>query len=207
MGANVVSELLWILVGLVAIMAASVATALLILRAVYRRIRHSRTLGGAVLRTRAGLSHGPQRKVLQLRVQLGETLDSGRAAVEISNRGGWPRGELPRLFRRIESVGLVLDSQLRLMESETQSAVLTEELPIARERVDEVTALVRRLRSAVASGLSGPTDGTLAVLRSDVDREVTALQAGLQELQALYARDGIDEPARRSTADRLDQPR
>jgi hypothetical protein len=188
-----VSELLWFLFGLAVITAASITTWVLILRAVYRRIRRNRTLGGVVLRTRAGLSRGPQRKVLELRVQLNETLDSGKAAVEIASRSGWPRGELPRLFRRIQEVGVVLDSQLRLMESETESAVLTEELPMARQRVDEVTGLVRRIRSAVASGIVGPADDTLAVLRSDVDREVAALRAGLQELHALYERDNLVE--------------
>jgi hypothetical protein len=190
---DVVSDLLWILGGLAAIMVGSIVITVLILRAMYRRVRRSPAVRGAVLRTRAGLSRGPQRKVLELRLQLKETLESGQAAVEIASRGEWPRGELPRLFRRIQNAGGVLDSQLRLMESETESAVLTEELPIVRQRVDEVTALVRRLRAAVVSGLSGPTDDALAALRADVDREVTALQAGLQELHALYERDSLVE--------------
>jgi hypothetical protein len=190
---DVVSELLVFLAGFAAIVAASIVTVLLVLRAGYRRIRRSPALRGAVLRTRAGLSRGPQRKVLELRLQLKDTLKSGEAAVEIASRSGWPKGELPRLFRRIQTEGIALDSQLRLMESETESAVLTEELPLARQRVDQVTGLVRRLRSAVVSGLTGPTDATLASLRSDVDREVAALRAGMQELQAIYERDGLVE--------------
>ena len=193
---DVVSELLWILAGLAAIMAASIATVVLFVRAVYKRVRRNRTLGGMVLRTRAGLSRGPQRKVLELRVQLNDTLDSGQAAVDIASRSGWPRGELPRLFRRIQTVGITLDSQLRLMESETEFAVLTEEIPMARQRVDEITSLVRRIRSAVASGIAGPTDDALVALRSDVDREVAALQAGMQELHALYVRDGLVDRSR-----------
>ena len=187
------NELLWIFVGLAAIVAAFWVTVVLILRALYRRVRRSPALRGAVLRTRAGLSRGPQRKVLELRVQLKETLESGQAALEIAGRNGWSRGEIPRLFRRIKDVGAVLDSQLRLMESETEAGVLTEELPLARQRVDEVTGLVRRLRATVVSGLSGPADDTLAVLRADVDRELTALQAGLQELHAMYERDNFVE--------------
>jgi hypothetical protein len=190
---DVVDEILLILAGLAAIVAASFITVILIVRGLFRRVRRSPALRGAVLRTRAGLSRGPQRKVLELRLQLKETLESGQAAVEIASRGDWRRGELPRLFRRIQDAGAVLDSQLRLMESETESAVLTEELPLARRRVDEVTGLVRRLRAAVVSGLSGPTDDTLAVLRADVDRELSALQAGLQELHALYERDSLVE--------------
>lgn len=190
------SELLWILAGFAAIMAASIATVVLVLRAGFRRLRRNRAIGGMILRTRAGLSWGPQRKVLELRLQLNDTLDSGQAVVDIASRSGWPRGELSRLFRRIQEVGVVLDSQLRLMESETESAVLTEELPMARQRVDEVTGLVRRVRSAVASGLAGPTDDALAALRVDVDREVAALRAGMQELHALYERDGLVDRSR-----------
>jgi hypothetical protein len=189
---DVVSDLLWILAALAAIVAAFWVTVILVLRALYRRVRRSPALRGAVLRTRAGLSRGPQRRVLGLRLQLKDALESGQAAVQISGQNGH-RGELPRLFRRIQEVGAVLDSQLRLMESETESAVLTEELPLARQRVDEVTGLVRRLRGAIVAGLSGPTDDTLALLRADVDREMAALQAGVQELHALYQRDTFVE--------------
>jgi hypothetical protein len=143
--------------------------------------------------------------VLALRVRLDDALRSGRAAVELTAQTGGAgsargargargsrssRGELPRLFRRIDDEGGVLDLQLRLMESETSSAVLGDEIPAARRRVEQVEALVRRVRDAVASGLSGTTDDALSVLGSDVDREVAALQAGIEELQALNRRDG-----------------
>jgi hypothetical protein len=103
------------------------------------------------------------------------------------------------LFRRIQEEGVALDLQLRLMESETDSAVLAEELPAAGHRVDQVVGLVRRLRSAVASGLTGPTDVTLTTLHSDVDREVAALHAGVQELQRLNRSDERFEPTRPSS--------
>jgi hypothetical protein len=44
---------------------------------------------------------------------------------------------------------------------------------------------VHRLRSAVATGLAGLTDDSLTALRSDMDREVAALHAGVEELHAL----------------------
>jgi hypothetical protein len=191
-----VAELLGILAALGAIMAASVVTTVLVVRTLYRRVRRSRAVDRAILHTRAGLSRGPQRKVLELRLQLKDTLDSGQAAVDIAGRSTWPRGELPQLFRRIKNEGVALDTQLRLMESETESGVLTEQLPVARERVEQVSGLVRRVRSAVASGLAGPTDAALAELRADVDREVAALRAGLQELHALYERDGLVDRSR-----------
>ena len=74
----------------------------------------------------------------------------------------------------------------------------TAELSAAGHRVEQVTALVRRLRSAVASGLAGVTDDTLTTLHSDVDREVAALRAGVEELR-------IAEPSR--SASRSEQHR
>ena len=190
---------LWVFVSLLAIVVVSVATVVLIVRALVKRIRRNRNLAGAMLRARARFSSGPQRKVLTLRVRLGEALDSGQAAVELAARGDGPRGELPRLFRRIHEEGVALDLQLRLMESENDRAVLSEELTAAGHRVDQVVALVRRLRSAVASGLAGPTDDTLTALHSDVDREVAALHAGVQELQRLNRSDERFEPTQPSS--------
>lgn len=198
----------WVLTALaivVLIGVCAIAALVLLMRALYRRVRRSRPVGGAVLRTRARLSRGPQRTVLGLRVRLGESIDSGAAAIELAARSGGPRGELPRLFRRIRDEGNALDLQLRLMESETDPAVLAAEVPAARDRVEQVAGLVRRLRAAVASGLAGTTDDTLTTLRSDMDREVAALHAGVQELHMLNLRD-LPESARPST-DRLDRSR
>lgn len=189
-----------VFVALLVIALVSIATVVLVVRALYRRMRRNRRLAGGMLRARAQFSSGPQRQVLRLRVRLGEMLDSGQAAVDLAVNGAGPRGELPRLFGRIREEGVALDLQLRLLESETDSAVLSAELPEAGHRVDQVAALVRRLRSAVASGLAGQTDDTLTVLHSDVDREVAALHAGVQELQRLNRRDGRVEPTRPSSA-------
>jgi hypothetical protein len=92
--------------------------------------------------------------------------------------------------------------QLRLLESETDAAVLAGELPAAADRVDQVVELVRQLRSAVASGLAGSTDDTLTALHSDVDREVAALHAGVQELHRLNRRDERTESTRPPSRDR-----
>jgi hypothetical protein len=201
-----VSGLDWVLTALaiVVLVGISMTVALILLvRGLYRRIRRSRTVGGAVLRTRARVSRGPQRTILGLRVRLEEYLDSGKAAVGLAARDGGPRGELPRLFRRIQQEGVALDLQLRLMESETDAAVLAAELPAAGDRVDQVAGLVRRLRSAVASGLTAPTDDNLTALRSEMDREVAALHAGVEELHALNRRDALYEPTWRPSTDRL----
>ena len=78
--------------------------------------------------------------------------------------------------------------------------MLAAELSAAGHRVEQVAALVGRLRSAVATGLAGVTDDTLTTLHSDVDNEVAALHAGVEELRALNRRDG--PPA----ANRIDRP-
>jgi hypothetical protein len=197
-----VDVLVWIFVSFLIIVVVAIATTVLIVRALYRRLRRNRALAGAALRTRANFSRGPQRKVLVLRVRLAETLDSGQAAVDLAASSEGLRGELPRLFRRIQEESVALDLQLRLLESETDAAVLAEELPAADRRVDQVITLVRRLRSAVASGLAGSTDDTLTTLHTDVDREVAALHAGVQELHRLNRRDERFESTRPPSRDR-----
>lgn len=187
--------LLGILVAFLILVVVSITTVVLVARAVYRRIRRSRAVADTALRARAGFSRGPRRRVLALRVRLGETLDSGQAAIDLaSERDGATHGELPRLFRRIREEGAALDLQLRLLESETDQAVLAVELPAAAGRVDQVAGLVRRLRSAVASALAGSTDETLTDLQSEMEREVAALAAGVEELRRLNRRDQPDRP-------------
>lgn len=204
----VVDVLIWVLVSLLTMVAVSITVVVLVVRAVVKRIRHSRALAAATLRTRARFSPGPNGKVLKLRVRLDEALASGRAAVDLAARGDGPRGELPELFRRIEHEGAALDLQLRLMESEIDSAVLSAELSSAGQRVEQVTALVGRLRSAVAAGLAGVTDDTLTTLHSDVDREVAALRAGVEELRTLNQHDrpiaasSIDRPTASTVRDK-----
>lgn len=181
----IVNEIGWLLFGFTSIVVVSNVALVVVVRGVYKRIRRNLALNGAALRVRAGLSRGPQRDVLKLRVRLTETLASGQAAIDLAVRSDGPRGELPQLFRRLTSEGARLESQLRLLESENDVAVLAETLPAARHRVDEVAQLVRRLRTAVGSGLGDLSDDSLTGLRADVDREVTALRAGMQELHEL----------------------
>jgi len=198
-----VDVLLWVFISFLIYVVVAIAAVAFIARALYRRVRRNRALAGTALRARAGFSRGPKRKVLLLRVRLAETLDSGQAAVDLAAQSEGPRGELPRLFRRIQEECVALDLQLRLLESEMDSAVLAEELPAAGHRVDQVAGLVRRLRSAVASGLAGSTDDTLTTLHSDVEREVAALHAGVQELHRLNQRDERFEPTRTPRVDRV----
>jgi hypothetical protein len=195
--------LAWIMGAFALIVLASVITVVLIVRALYKRIRRSPTINSAVLHARATLSWGAQHDVLQLRIRLSETLASGQAAIDLAARSEGPRGELPRLFRRIQAEGATLDTELRFLESEEDPAALAEWLPVLRSRVDQVVGIVRRLRSSVASGLSGLSDETLALLRADVDREVDALHAGMRELHTLNSNDLMFEPNRQPAPARL----
>lgn len=202
------SPLEWVLIALVLAWVGSIVAVAVGVRMLYKRIRRSRALNSTVLRARTRLSWGPRHEVLKLRVRLDETLASGQAAVALAAQNEASRGELPRLFRRIQSEGAALETQLRLMATETDPDVLAEGVPVARRRVDAVAGLVRRLRSVVADGLGGASDDVLATLQSDVDREVTALYAGLEELRSLRRNDALLDPhphpmRDRPTLDRL----
>jgi hypothetical protein len=145
------SELGWLLIAFASTVVAANIAVVVVVRALFKRIRRTLALNGASLRIRARLSTGPRREVLKLRVRLKENIDSGQAAIDLAVRTDGLRGELPRLFRRLKSEGATLEAQLRLLESESDVAVLADVLPAARDRVDQVAHLVRRLRSAVAS--------------------------------------------------------
>lgn len=178
-----------VLISLVVITALSVITFFLIVRMLYRRIRRSRTVNGAVLKSRAQWSRGPRRQVFALQAQLDESIDSGRAAIDLAVRSNGRRGDLPRLFRRIEAEGAALRAQLHLMESETDAGALSDALPAAGLAVDQISDMIRELRASVADGLGDPTGAALASLHAEVDLEVAALHAGLVELAHLNGGD------------------
>lgn len=186
-----VSVLAEVLIVLAVIGLVSTVTVVLIMRMLYRRIRRSSALASAALRNRARVTTGPRRKVLKLRVRLRETLDSAQAAHDLSARTEGPKGELPQLFRRIHRQGLVLESQLKLMESEHDAAELGRGIAEATRQVDQVAGMVGRLRSAVTVGLNDLGGDTLDSLHAEVDREVAALDAGVQELRLLNGADDL----------------
>ena len=195
------SVLAEILLALMAIMAVSTVTVVLLARLLYRRVRRSRALNGAVLRARTRVSIGPQHEILRLRLRLRDSLESGQAAIALTARNEGPRGELRRLFRRIQDEGAAVDAQLLLLSTERDPAELAAALPVAGRRVERITGLVRRVRSVVAAGLGGRTDDSLSALGGDVEREIAAVNAGVAELHALNSGDTADpNPAQVETA-------
>jgi hypothetical protein len=183
------SVLAEVLLALMAIMAVSTVTVVLVARVLYRRVRRSRALNGAVLRARTRMSIGPRHDILRLRLRLRESLDSGQAAIALSEQNATGRGELRRLFRRIQDEGAAVDAQLLLLSTEPDPAELAAALPVAGRRVEQITDLVRRVRSVVAAGLGGRTDDSLSTLGGDVEREIAAMNAGVAELHALNSGD------------------
>ncbi|GEM_PF-6461035 len=99
-----------VLLSLLVIALLGILIGVLIVRAVYRSIRRNRTINGAVLRTRTAFTWEPQQQVLRLRMRLNDSLESGRAAVELTLRSDGLRGELVRLFKRIQAEGSTLVS-------------------------------------------------------------------------------------------------
>jgi hypothetical protein len=200
---GIVTELAWVLIAFGSTVVAANVVVVLVVRSMFKRIRRNRAINGAALRVRSQLNWGPRREVLKLRVQLKETLGSGQAALDLVVHSDGLRGELPRLFRRLESEGHALDAQLRLLETENDQAVLAEMLPTLRHRVDHVAYIVRRMRSAVGSVLGGNSDDSLTALRSEIDREITAVRAGVQELHELNQQGVLDESRRPPSTDHL----
>lgn len=197
------NELAWVLIAFASTVVAANVAVFMVLRGLYKRVRRNRAINGAALRMRAQVNWGPRREVLKLRLRLKEALVSGQAAIDLTAGSNGPRGELPRLFRRLKSEGDALDAQLRLLESEYDPAALAEILPTARHRVDHVVYIVRRLRSAVASSLGELSDDSLMTLRSEIDREITAVRAGMQELHELNGRSVLYETRRQPSTDHL----
>ena len=188
------SVLAEVLIALAAIMVVSTVTVVVIARVLYRRIRRSRAVNGAVLRVRTRVSFGPQHEILRLRLRLVESLASGQAAVDLAMASDGPRGELQRLVARLQNEGTRVESQLLLLATERDPVELAETLPVAGRRVDQITELVRRVRSVVAAGLGVRTDDTLTTLGADVDREIAAVNAGVAELHSLTLLDGLPAP-------------
>ena len=195
------SVLAEVLLALMAIMVVSTVTVVVVARMLYRRVRRSRALNSAVLRARTRVSIGPRHDILRLRLRLRESLDSGQAAIALLEQNATGQGELRRLFRRIQDEGTAVDVQLLLLSTERDPVELAQALPVAGRRVDEITGLVRRVRSVVAAGLGGRTDDSLSNLGGDVEREIAAMNAGVAELHALNSGDVAPEsPARGSRA-------
>jgi hypothetical protein len=82
-------------------------------------------------------------------------------------------------------VAATLDAELRLLAGEPDQAELARVLPAARARVADVARVALVIRRAASAGLGAETAAEIAPLEAEVEREVLALDAGVDRLLAL----------------------
>jgi hypothetical protein len=157
---------------------------------VARWLRHSRRLRRRVRTVQALTAPpGPRRQVARLRRELCAAAHATVEAVAVVRSAGGTVGDLPHLVRRLDRVAGTLDAELRLLAGEPDQAELARVLPAARARVADVTRVARAIRRAASAGLGAATAAELAPLQAEVEREVAALDAGVDRLLALAAGD------------------
>jgi hypothetical protein len=130
---------------------------------------------------------GPRREVAFLRRELAAAITSTPQAVAMVKANSGVVGDLPSLTRRLEWVATTLDAELRLLAGEPDPAELARVLPAARARVADVTRVALTIRRAASAGLGAETAAEIVPLQAQVEREVLALDAGVDRLLALAA--------------------
>jgi hypothetical protein len=130
---------------------------------------------------------GARRQVACLRRDLQVAANATGEAVAVVRAAGGTVGDLPQLARRLGRMASTLDAELRLLAGEPDPAELARVLPAARARVADVTRVALTIRRAASAGLGAATAAELAPLEAEVEREVLALDAGVDRLLALAA--------------------
>jgi hypothetical protein len=128
---------------------------------------------------------GPRRQVACLRRDLSAAAHATGEAVTVVKAAGGTVGDLPQLARRLGRAARTLDAELRLLAAEPDHAEVARVLPAARARVADVTRVALTIRRAASAGLGAETAVELAPLEAEVEREVLALDAGVDRLLAL----------------------
>jgi hypothetical protein len=161
----------------------------LALTAVWRvasRVRRSPGLRRRVRTVQAlTVPPGARRQVACLRRDLSAAAHATGEAVAVVKAAGGAVGDLPRLARRLDRLARTLDAELRLLAGEPDQAEVARVLPAARARVADVARVALTIRRAASAGLGAETAAELAPLQTEVEREVLALDAGVDRLLAL----------------------
>jgi hypothetical protein len=153
---------------------------------VVRRVRRSPRLRRRVRTVQALTAPpGPRRQVACLRRDLSAAAHATGEAVAVVRAACGTVGDLPQLARRLGRVSRTLDAELRLLAGEPDQAELARVLPAARARVADVTRVALTIRRAASAGLGAETAAEIAPLQAEVEREVLALDAGVDRLLAL----------------------
>jgi hypothetical protein len=165
---------------------AFVTAIILLVRAAVRRVREDRRVGKAALTLQLhGTQPGPRRAVAQARLRLHEAVTGAGSAVRLLQAHGGLRGQLGSLVRRFEQSAGAFDAQLRLMQTEPYDEILQRTLAPVEARLDQFEGIARQIRHTVFAVLGGELDATVGDLATEVDREMRALQAGIEALRAL----------------------
>lgn len=172
----------------------------------YRRARRDGRWSPLVLALKLETTPpGPRREILKLRLRLQRALYRARRAVATSAREGRPVGDLAGLLERAERAAAIIDQDLQILGPDDDRVTVRDRLGVARSRVDEFEQVTSRLAETASLVLGGEVDGSLAELRSDADRELVALRAGVDSLDRIGAGDAIrvpNEPAAAEIASR-----
>jgi hypothetical protein len=176
---------------LLTVLAVFLVTGFLLLLAVWRAVRWARRSGRLRQRVRTAQAllapPGPRREVAWLRRELAAATRASTEAVALVRKAGGLVGELPRLARRLGRVAGTLDAELRLLAGEPDPAELARVLPAARARVADATRVASTIRRASSAALAAEAATGIAPLQAEVEREVAALDAGIDRLLALAA--------------------
>ena len=128
---------------------------------------------------------GARRQVACLRRDLHVAAVATGEAVAVVRKAGGMVGDLPQLARRLGRMAATLDAELRLLAHEPDPVELARVLPAARARVADVSRVALTIRRAASAGLGAETAAELAPLEAEVEREVLALDAGVDRLLTL----------------------
>jgi hypothetical protein len=176
---------------LLTVLVGFLVSGLLVLLAVWRAVRWVRRSGRLRQRVRTAQAlvapPGPRREVAWLRRELAAATRASTEAVALVRTAGGVVGELPGLARRLGRVAGPLDAELRLLAGEPDAAELARVLPAARARVADATRVARAIRRASSAALGAEAAAMIAPLQAEVEREVAALDAGIDRLLALAA--------------------
>jgi hypothetical protein len=174
---------------LLTVLSGFLVSGLLVVLVVWRAVRWVRRSGRLRQRVRTAQAlvapPGPRREVAWLRRELAAATRATADAVALVGEAGGAVGDLPHLARRLGRVAATLDAELRLLAGEPDQAELARVLPAARARVADVARVALVIRRAASAGLGAETAAEIAPLEAEVEREVLALDAGVDRLLAL----------------------
>jgi hypothetical protein len=159
---------------------AMVVAALLIVRAVRRRVSPVVDRAGVALLARAPGASG---EVARLRRDLDDAVRRGRRAVSIARSIGGSVGDVPGLLNRIEVAAADVNAELRAVSAVADPARRAALLDGPRRRVAELMAAADDLAEAVAYAAAEPRSD-ISELRSDCVTEAEALREGARVHQS-----------------------